>query len=76
MSSSGGTLKPDICHIIVRPEIGMCSAVKISTRVLAKNGSHSAAQEQLPAQQKEAQFVRGERVHAAFPQGQYRALIF
>ena len=29
----------------------------------------------LPAQQKEAQLVWRERVHAAFPQGQHRALI-
>ena len=39
MSSSGGILKPDIRHIIGRPEIGMCLAVKISTRVLAKMGA-------------------------------------
>ena len=33
-------------HIISGPEIGTRSAVKNSTRVLAKNWSHSTAQEQ------------------------------
>ena len=33
-------------HIISRPEIGTPSAVKNRTRVLAKNRSHLAAQEQ------------------------------
>ena len=39
------------------------------------SGWESVQLDGLPAQQKEAQFVRGERVHAAFPQGQHRALI-
>ena len=45
MQSSGGTLLQDNRHIIGRPEIGTRSALKNSTRVLAKNWSHSAAQE-------------------------------
>ena len=39
MSSSGGTLKPDIRHIIGRPEMGMCSAVKLALEYSQKMGA-------------------------------------
>ena len=39
------------------------------------SGGESVQVDGLPAEQKEAQLVRRERVHAAFPQGQHGALI-
>ena len=39
------------------------------------SGGESVKLDGLPAHQKETQLVRRERVLAAFPQGQYRALI-
>ena len=39
------------------------------------SGGESVQLDELPAQQKEAQLVSREHVHAAFPQGQHQALI-
>ena len=39
------------------------------------SGGESVQLDRLPSQQKEAQLVWREFVHAAFPQGQHRALI-
>ena len=49
-------------------EIPLCSSHQLS-------GGESVQLDGLPAQQKETQLVRRERIHAAYPQGQHRALI-
>ena len=42
--ASGGTLWQDNYHIIGRPEIGTCSAVKNNSRILTQNWIHCTGQ--------------------------------